>query len=182
MLVLSLNIRGIGGTLKTASFRRLQERSKPDVIFLQETLSADHTSRDFVFKFRPSWFTVAVSSIGNSGGMLVAWDPGLFELRPFRLSGGILLLGCCLATTKELDFLNIYGPCSDRKRFWSLLADNGILSLPNLILGGDLNIILSAEENWGGNYLSGSSEIFYRELFASSNLIDILSTRLTPTW
>ena len=117
MIVLSLNIQGIGGTLKAASFRRLLERSKPDIIFLQETLSADQSSRDFVFHFRPSWFTVAVSSIGNSRGLLVAWDPSLFDLRPILTSGGILLLGCCLATTQEMAFLNIYGPCSDIKRF-----------------------------------------------------------------
>jgi hypothetical protein len=166
MILLSLNIRGIGGTLKAASFRSLLERTKPDIIFLQETLTDAQKARDFVFHFRPSWFTVAVGSIGNSGGLLVAWEPGVFDLRPTLTTGGILCLGHCLATSREIAFLNLYGPCTDRKRFWTNLADSGILSIPSLILGGDLNIILSASENWGGSYAPGANEAFYRNLFA----------------
>jgi hypothetical protein len=62
------------------------------------------------------------------------------------------------------------------------LAESGVLSLPNLILGGDLNIILTADEHWGGPFLPGSSEAFYRDLFASNNLIDVQPPCLVPTW
>ena len=122
MIVLSLNIRGIGGPLKTASFRRLLETSKPDVIFLQETLTMEQNARDFLHKFRPTWFSVAVSSLGKSGGLLVSWDPDLLELRPYLTRGGILLVGYSLATNQELVFLNVYGPCSDKLAFWMHLA------------------------------------------------------------
>jgi exonuclease III len=99
MIVLSLNIRGIGGTLKAASFRRLLELTKPDIIFLQETLSEAQKARDFVYLFRPSWYTVAISSVGNSGGLLVAWEPNSFDLSPSMITGGILCKGHCLATS-----------------------------------------------------------------------------------
>jgi exonuclease III len=75
MIVLSLNLRGTGGSLKTASFRHLLENTLSDVIFLQETLSTEQKARVFLHSFRPSWVSVAVSSMGHSGGMLVAWDP-----------------------------------------------------------------------------------------------------------
>jgi exonuclease III len=114
MIVLSLNIRGVGGTLKMASFRRLLTRTKPEIIFLQETLSTDSKARDFVHHLRPSWYTVAVSSIGTFGGLLVAWDPSLFELKPSLSCGGLLLRGHCLDTNLELALLNIYGPCSEK--------------------------------------------------------------------
>jgi hypothetical protein len=182
MIVLSLNIRGIGGPLKAASFRRLLENSKPDLIFLQETLASDLLSRDFVHHFRSSWVTAAASSLGNSGGLLVAWDPDLFVLRPFLSKGGILLTGRYLPTGQEMAFLNVYGPCSNRPLFWKLLAESGLLSLPNLILGGDLNIILAAGEHWGGPFLPGPTEASYRELFASNNLIDVQPPCLVPTW
>jgi hypothetical protein len=119
MKLLSLNIRGIGGTLKAASFRGLLENTKPDVIFLQETLSADHSARDFLHRFRPLWVSAALCSIGNSGGLLVAWDPGLYDLTPFLTCGGILCMGKCFASNQELALLNVYGPCLDRPLFWT---------------------------------------------------------------
>jgi len=182
MIVLSLNLRGIGGILKTGSFRNLLEHTNPDVIFLQETLSTEQKSRAFFHSFHSSWVSVAVSSLGNSGSLLVAWDPSFFDLAPFLTCGGLLLVGRCLATNQELAFLNVYSPCQDKIHFWTLLANSGILSIPNLILGGDLNITLSADEHWGGLSLPGPSEAFYRDLFLSNNLIDILPTRLIPTW
>ena len=110
-MVLSLNLRGIGGILKTASFRNLLENTLSDIIFLQETLSTEQKARVFLHSFHPSWVSVAVSSMGRSGGMLVAWDPSFFDLTPFLTCGGILLVGRCLSTNQELAFLNVYGPC-----------------------------------------------------------------------
>jgi len=182
MIVLSLNIRGIGGTLKIASFRRLLARTKPDLIFLQETLSADHIARDFVHQFRTSWFSAAVSSLGTSGGLLVAWDPSLFALKPSLSCGGLLLRGYCLATNMDLALLNIYGPCSEKTPLWTQLANSGLLSLTNLIVGGDLNLFFEADESWGGAHLPEPSGSRYKEIFATNNLMDIRPTVLSPTW
>jgi exonuclease III len=51
MLLLSLNIRGIGGTLKVASFRRLVDHTRPEIIFLQETLVSAQKAKDFCIFF-----------------------------------------------------------------------------------------------------------------------------------
>jgi exonuclease III len=115
MLLLSLNIRGIGGTLKVASMRRLLERTRPDIVFLQETLSDEQKARDFLHHLRPSWVSTVVNSIGNSGGLLVSWDPNLYDLASFLTIGGILLTGRCILTQKEVALLNVYGSCKDRK-------------------------------------------------------------------
>jgi exonuclease III len=78
MIMLSLNIRGVGGPLKLASMRRLLSTVSPHIIFLQETLTTDVKARDFMFTLKPDWLACVVSAIGHSGGMLVSWDPRFF--------------------------------------------------------------------------------------------------------
>jgi hypothetical protein len=87
MLFFSLNIRGIGGTLKAASIRRLLTSTQPEIVFFQETLVTAQKSRDFFLSYRPDWAICSVSSMGTSGGLLAAWDPTFFELSPYLTVG-----------------------------------------------------------------------------------------------
>jgi len=61
------------------------------------------------------------------------------------------------------------------------MEDNGILSIKNLIIVGDLNIVLSLDEVWGGASGSGNIDYYYRDMFSSKILIDIKPTKLVPT-
>jgi hypothetical protein len=72
MILLSLNIRGVGGPLKLASMCRLLSTVSPHIIFLQETLTIDVKARNFMFTLKPDWLVCVVSAIGHSGGLLVS--------------------------------------------------------------------------------------------------------------
>jgi exonuclease III len=181
MLFLSLNVRGIGGTLKVASFRRLLDHTRPEIIFLQETLVPAQKARDFLLNFRPSWAICSVNSVGNSGGLLATWDPNLFDLVPYLTVGGILLTGRSLLNNREIALLISTDHAQIRKTFWNSVEGNDILSIKNLIMAGDFNIILSPEEAWGGSR-AGIMDDYYTDLFSSKNLIDIKPTKLVPTW
>jgi endonuclease/exonuclease/phosphatase family metal-dependent hydrolase len=61
------------------------------------------------------------------------------------------------------------------------VEDNEILSIKNLILGGDFNLILSSKEARGGAH-DGVIYDCYGELFSSKNLVDIKPSKLVPTW
>ena len=91
MLLLSLNIRGMGGILKLASVRGVLDKVQPNIIFLQETLVHVEKSRAFFHILRPKWHCCAVNSVGKLGGLLVSWDPNFFELFPYLTCGGMLL-------------------------------------------------------------------------------------------
>jgi hypothetical protein len=56
-----------------------------------------------------------------------------------------LLTGFVIATKREINLLNIYGPCMEHKIFWNHLADSGLLTIKNLVVAGDLNLTVSTE-------------------------------------
>jgi len=81
--------------------------------------------------------------------------------------------GKVIASQKHLSLLNVYGLCSDRRKFWDQMANNGLLSLDNLILAGYLNITLSSNEVWEGSDSFGSLAYYYRLLLQPKNLVDL---------
>jgi hypothetical protein len=63
MILISLNIIGVGGPLKLASLRRLLDKSHPTVIFLQEILVEVVKARNFMYFLSPEWMICDVSSV-----------------------------------------------------------------------------------------------------------------------
>jgi hypothetical protein len=51
-----------------------------------------------------------------------------------------------------------------------------------LIVGGDLNLTLSAREVWGDHARLDSQSFYFSELFSKMGLVDILPFHLSPTW
>jgi hypothetical protein len=182
MLLLSLNIRGTGGVLKLASFWGLLDKVRPNIVFLQKTLVHAEKYCAFFNLLRPRWHCCAVNSMGKSGGLLVSWDPNYFELIPYLTCGGMLLTGLNLESKRHISFLNIYGPCSERKPFWERLEKFGLLAKKNLVLVGDLNLTLSYGDIWGGTHTLGTLARFFINYFYNNKVIDIVPGTLVPTW
>jgi hypothetical protein len=153
-----------------------------DIIFLQETLVDSKKARLFLNRFLSNWHICTVSSLGNSGGLVVAWDPTKFDLSPFLCCGGMLLSGTFLFNNKRIHFLNIYGPCTDRQTFWNKVEARGLLDLENLIIAGDLNLTTSVREIWGDSATQDTLEDYFISLFSSHNLVDYAPVILAPTW
>jgi hypothetical protein len=182
MILLSINIRGVGGPLKQTSLKRIIDQTQPSLIFLQETLVEASVARDFMHLLRPTWLSCAASSVGTSGGLLATWDPAFFNLSPMLSPGGILLSGISLELNRPINLLNVYGPCTGRKDFWQRLDDLGLLAAENLILAGDLNLTTSNFEFWGDSALPDPLSSFFQQLFFKNALIDLKPPELLPTW
>jgi hypothetical protein len=158
------------------------DKTRPDLVCIQETLVHFEKARRFMSSIQPFWYCCAVSSIGNLGGLLVAWEPFVYELNASLTCGGILLTGHNIASKRILSILNVYGPCIEKRLFWTNLSSSGILSKKNLIIAGDLNVTLSTEEVWGGSNFSANTTGFYKSIFQVNHLIDLTLDKLVPTW
>jgi len=149
MLLLSLNIKGVGGPQKTSSMRRLLNKTIPDIIFVQETLVDEMRARSFMSTLRVDWYTCAVSLVEKSWGLLVAWDPSKFDLKSYMCCGGLLLTSTSFELKQQFSFLNVYGTYIDKKALWEKVGDRGLLSLKNMVVAEDFNFTLNEGEIWG---------------------------------
>ena len=62
------------------------------------------------------------------------------------------------------------------------MARGGLLSLPNLILAGDLNLTLNVSEIWGSKAQIDPLGPFFTKLFSDHQLADVAPSCAGPTW
>jgi exonuclease III len=55
MIIISFNVRGIGGPQKTISLKRMILSLKPDIIMLQEKMCTGENVRDIVEPWLRNW-------------------------------------------------------------------------------------------------------------------------------
>ena len=182
MHILSLNICGLGDSAKQKSLRLLLSSLSPDLVLLQETMTSPYPALFAFYKIFPGWEFCALSSIGLSRGLLTSWNPKLFKCKAYQTVAGILLKATIMGSALKLSILNCYGPYHNRDSFWNVVASGGLLSLPNLILAGDLNLTLSASEIWGSKALSDPLSPYFSKLFSDHNLVDVAPPYAGPTW
>jgi hypothetical protein len=182
MILLTLNIRGVGGPLKQTSLHRLLNNSSLGIIFLQETLVSVEKARSFMCKLISEWMICVVSSVGTSRDLFASWDPNLFAFDHVLSYGGILMSGTSLVDKTKLSFFNVYGPCQDRKALWTFVEASGILAQKDIIIAGDLNFTSSQEEIWGQHALPNPLVGFFKSLILKNLLVDIHPLDIVPTW
>ena len=62
------------------------------------------------------------------------------------------------------------------------MARGGLLSFPNLILAGDLNLTLNGSEIWGSKAQIDPLGPFFTKLFSDHQLADVAPLCAGPTW
>lgn len=66
--------------------------------------------------------------------------------------------------------------------FWGVVANDGILKEPNVIVGGYLNFTVFAREVWGLNVRLDPLASFLSNLFQNVGLVDVEPGAWKPTW
>ena len=105
--------------------------------------------------------------------MLTSWNPLSVRCRAFETTAGILVKENFHGMTSPLAILNCYGPFRNREHFWDMILKGGLLTIPNLILGGDLNLTLNASKTWGKRVFIDALATHFKLLFDSVDLVDV---------
>jgi hypothetical protein len=135
MIVVTLNMRGVGGSSKYLALKRFLDLVKPDVLLIQETMVGVEKSRDLFGKLLPHWFFYGVDCTSLSGGLLSAWNPRKIIFSTYLILAGILLEGRIKDLDRVLKVINYYGPYSDREAFWEEIKHDGTLRTKKCALG-----------------------------------------------
>jgi exonuclease III len=182
MIVVSLNVRGVGGAPKFLALKWFIALVKPDILFIQETMVSELKAREIFAKLLPTWKFCGVDSLGLSGGLLSAWNPRRDDFSSFLTPAGILLDGLVKDLNKRMKLINCYDPYGNKQEFWDKIKRDGILKEHNLILGGDLNFTISNREVWGPHSRSDPMNSFFSQLIQEEGLVDVEPVKLLPTW
>ena len=127
----------------------------------------------------------AISSRGASGGIGTRWDDKKFEAIDIKYSAHwILTLLRQKDTNSLVRIFNIYAPNSyvDKKICQNLLREERNNQQGNVILAGDLNVILSKDEKRGGSLVRDPIREIVDETILEWDLMDIKPSIGKYTW
>ncbi|GMI63409.1 hypothetical protein HRI_000010200 [Hibiscus trionum] len=164
-LFISWNIRGLGSLDKKAAVKRLVQKLKPSVLFIQE--SKLQVVNDRIFSRICGNFLnlkmVFSGSAGAAGGLISLWDPNFFECESSWIGlSFIVLLGKFVGSNIKCVLVNVYAPSlvEDRKElFVELIAKLENLK-SSLIIGGDFNTVRDRSKRLGVSFNKRASGDF----------------------
>jgi hypothetical protein len=124
--------------------------------------------------------------MGASGGLAILWNPHTVTLQqPFSMTGTLTAYFTVTGSTKEGAITNVYGPQSaqDKERFIQKLQHvKTLLNMPNWVMGGDFNMILTLEEKTGGTKRLEQDSGKFKTLIDQLNMVDIETRNGIFTW
>lgn len=173
MNYLSINIRGVGGDLKSKWIRELVGRNQVSFLAMQETQSSG-LNEMVVKRFwgKKAFEFEVVEPDGRSGGMISIWDPSVFKKRDcVKCKNFLMVRGSIKGYNEMVSIVNIYVPQGrkDKMKVWADLKVilNGFSGM--WIYLGDFNAVRSCEERKGSKFKKQCANDF-NEFIESSDL------------
>ena len=136
MILITLNFRGLASLPKQLAVKRLIDEKSLDAIYLQENMFDGCIlvkERELLLKHRQY---VSVDAKGRSGGLLLGWRfHNFLLLNAWSMTSGLCAVLHSIELKKDLSFINLYGPYSDREFFWNNLSCMGCSNVLIWFLG-----------------------------------------------
>jgi exonuclease III len=188
MIVLSYNVRGLGGGEKRAEVRQLVREKHPLVVCIQESkLSVvDDLLIKSIWGDAPSEYSYQ-PSLGASGGLITVWDSSRVVVWSCMSFGHVLVVkGKVIQTAEEFILFNVYAPCDavSKRALWERLVP---LIINNqdvcLCVCGDFNSVRSIDEKKGRGTTFRQVDVdAFNNFIAGSLLIDLPICGQLFTW
>ena len=174
-------MKGLSNFRKRRTIFLWCRKRKADLVFLQETHSIAATEN----QWRNEWGAEMISSHGssNSRGVAILFKNGIdctINHKIVDLDGRYITLKACIQD-KDYVLINVYAPNKDKdqvnffNKLLSILQNENLDSVDNIILGGDLNCPLDPLlDKKGGASIKRKSVISCVDDFKSKlDLVDI---------
>lgn len=190
MIVLTLNSRGMGSSLKQKAIKTLILQHKVDLICVQETklqvvdlrsCNALWGDTDF------DWESVPAEN--RSGGLLCIWRKSLLQIHHREVGQNfICIVGHNLQNDMLCCFVNVYAPCDmlGKRLLWDkLISLKNSVSSDLWCVSGDFNAVRSPSERRGATGMSSSQRreaADFNEFIDRMELLDIPLVGRKFTW
>lgn len=172
--------------MKIEAVKDLLKIEPPDILMLQETKIEGQALLDISKMKWKKNIGKAVSSRGSSGGLATLRIEDLFHLNnSFETHHWIFTELKHCASKLTISLFNLYVPVlySEKRECWnSLLAFLEQHKPNNIILAGDLSIVMKPKEKRGGNNSTDHLLPFVEDLIQQWDLLDFSPIRGLYTW
>ena len=140
---MSFNVRGLVGSLKINSLKRMINNHKPSVILFKETMLEGIKAHEVLEKILKYWSFTHINADGHSGGLTKAWSLALKESKICKLDNVLKTVLKDNTTGEAFAILNVYRPYHNCRTFWENIASSQLWEDRNMVIGGDLNLTVS---------------------------------------
>ena len=159
------NARGLNDRARRDSVRKVVDSCKPALVCIQETKLAVITQRDVISMLgRDFQDFVYLAAQGTRGGILVAWRQGILTSDQYRVHRHSVSIRFRIDDEPDWWFTGVYGPHQDAEKasFLNELREVRSNCTGPWVLGGDFNMIYSAEDKNNDNLNCAMMGHFWR--------------------
>jgi exonuclease III len=152
--ILFWNVRGLNSSIRQDVVRMLVDSAKIDVVCCQETKMQPISRRDILSMLGVEFTEfVFLPSIGNSGGILVAWKRNIGHTRLQRIDNHCVSVQFCKQDGQPWWLTCVYGPQGNSEKiiFLQELRDARAACVGPWVVAGDFNLIYKASDKNNSN-------------------------------
>jgi len=183
--VLSWNNRGLGYPSKITALRDLIQTERPEIVLIQET-KQDQIETNKIINQQKHFHGCASEARGASGGILTMWDNNAWICESTRVHQHWIQVKLESRTGgTNVTIYNVYVPNQYREKevCWNTLETSiEEEHNNNLIIAGNLNLVLHSNEKRGGHYTPDPFRNRLEIVMQEHDLVDIRPKNRRYTW